>query len=190
MIEVKQYLSTFLPLSKEEWELFKGLMVPHDLKKGDFLLKEGEVCDKLFFLTEGLIRKYENVRKKEITLHFYAEKQFVSVYDSFLQQSPSLSYLQALEPCRGYSLSHESVKKLYHVDQKWERIGRMIVEGVYVREMNRVRKLLSYNSTELYEMMLVEDIEWLDRVNQKFIASYLGISPESLSRLRKKVQEN
>jgi len=189
MIEsVKQYLENFLPLSEEEWQLFKSMMVPHQLNKGDILLKEGEVCDKLFFLTSGLIRKYEIVRKKEITLHFYSDQQFVSVFDSFLKKEPSSSFLQALEVCEGFSISHENVYKLYQTDQKWERIGRLIAEGVYVRELNRVRMLLSYNSTELYERMLIEGTDWLGRVHQKYIASYLGISPESLSRLRKKFQ--
>lgn len=189
MIEnVKKYFDSFMPLANNEWQDLRKRLVPHELGKGDFLLKEGEVCNKLFFLTEGLIRKFEKVRNKDITLHFYDEYQFVSVYDSFLQQSPSASYLQALERCSGYSISYGDVQYMYETNPRWERIGRLITEAVYTRELNRVRKLLSYNSTESYELMQEEGAAWVDRVNQKYIASYLGISPESLSRLRKKIE--
>jgi CRP-like cAMP-binding protein len=182
---LKMAVYRFLPMSREDWQR----LVPHleviTLKRHELFAREGKVSGTIGFLLEGSMRHFYTREGEERTTYFYFENHFVSSYVSCLTSQPSLLSIEALTECRLLVFSYAALKKLYDESHAWERFGRLMAEYLAMGLEERMVGLLVLSPEERYEALLKSDKKKIiERIPQHFIASYLGITPVSLSRIR------
>jgi CRP-like cAMP-binding protein len=172
----------------EELAAFTSVFSIKKIKKKEVLLAEGAICRYIWFINKGLIRDYFHRDGLEVTAGFFKEGEFITNYESFISQKPSKAYIDALEDSELLAIGYDSLQYLYSCSKTWERAGRLIAEQRFLISEQKKDGLLS-NSPDLQYLSLVqEQPEIVQRVPQYYIASYLGVSPEHLSRIRKKIQ--
>lgn len=185
----KDFVSRFISVTDEEWKLHRDALTRRFLKKGEFLVREGEVCDYVSFINKGSFRVSSLVKDREMTHFFFFENEYATDYSSFLTRTPTRENIQAMEDSEVLNLSYSNMQVLYEKIPAWQKYGRLMGEYVFILASNRVRELLYYSPEELYLKLMKEQPRIIERVSQQYIASYLGIQPESLSRIRKRLME-
>jgi CRP-like cAMP-binding protein len=185
--ELIGYLRYFVNFTDEELAEVWPFFVPKSIKKGDFLLQIGETATEIAFTRKGLFRIYFMAEGKESTRFFGKEGIFITSLPSFITQQPSIEYVQALEDSEVLMLSYEDLQKMYGISQKWESLVRQMVEMAFVALQNRVYSLISESAATRFDRLKASDPALFQRVPQYHIANYMGIAPETLSRLRKQL---
>jgi len=179
------YMRRFLNFSDEELLRFKQFLKPTEIKKGEYFLQEGAICQNVLFIEEGLLRIYHLHNDKEIIRQFIFENSFFTEYESFLAQKPSFYFVEALEDCKALALHYKDLNALYDSSINFLRFGKMMAENVVQHVGHRYMSILRDDATTRYNNLIKERPKVLQRVPQYMIASYLGITPEALSRIRK-----
>lgn len=179
-------LKQLIPVSDEEAQLIKQLFTEKWLKKGEHFLCEGQVCRSVALINTGLVRYYINEDGNEGTYYFGREHDFVCDYESFLPQAPSNKNIQALEDTSLYIISHEGLQKNYREVKAGERLGRLGIEQVFVAVLQQLSSFYRDSPEVRYQRFLEIFADISQRVPQYYIASYVGIKPQSLSRIRKR----
>ncbi len=156
------------------------------LEKGAFLLREGQVCRHMYFLESGCLRGYYNIDGREVTQWFGFENNFVSSFRSFTAGTPSVEYIQALEEAVLWAISHNDFANLLNTYPSIEKFVRLMYEHYYIKLEERYSNAHFKTASEQYEDLILHYPHILQRVPLGHIASYLGISAETLSRIRKK----
>ena len=172
----------------EELAAFTNAFSVRKIKKKDVLLSEGMICRYIWFINRGLVRDYFHRDGLEVTAGFFKEGEFVTNYASFISQKPSKCYIDALEDGELFGISYDSLQNLYSTSKTWERAGRLIAEQIFLVSEQKKDGLLSNSPDLQYLSMVQEQPDIVQRVPQYYIASWLGVSPEHLSRIRKKIQ--
>ncbi|MBP6589869.1 MAG: Crp/Fnr family transcriptional regulator [Chitinophagaceae bacterium] len=186
--KVHDYYKRLVPgMSVAEWKALESKLTVQQLTKGSLLIRQGEVSRSVSFINKGLVRIYYLSDGKEINTGFIAENEYVSSYSSFLTRQPSAENIDALEDCELINLSFESMQELYLSHPIYERFGRKIAEMLYIMVSSHTTLLLTLSPEERYQTMLLQQPYLLQRVPQYMIASFIGITPEHLSRIRKKM---
>lgn len=180
-------LSQYLEMSEHVKMKLAELIVLKKLKKGTLLLKEGETCQHIYFMKKGFARGFFNQDGKDITSWFAVENDLATSLYSFVTQKPSFENIEILENSILYALSYDSLQQLYHQYTEFNLIGRRLVEKYYVELMARTISLQFQTAKERYQQLLVHQPQLLQRASLGHIASYLGISQETLSRIRAKI---
>jgi CRP-like cAMP-binding protein len=174
-----------IDLDKQEASRFTAMLQKVSVSKKDIILKQGDVCKHIYFVNDGALRAYYvDKHDKETTIMFGISDWWITDMYSFLNQQPALMNLEALESSEVLELSKVNLDKLYIDMPKFERFFRIIIQNAYVREQVRVIHNLSMTAEERYEVFLQKYPHIVQRVTQKQIASYLGITPEFLSTIR------
>jgi len=155
--------------------------------KNDYLLNEGQVCRHLYFIETGSVRGFYNVDGKEITHWFAFENDFVTSFHSFTTRQASVENLQLMESSILWRISKEQLTSLFNRYHEIERLVRIAYEKYYIRLEERYVNAQFKAARELYENMLRQTPHILERVPLGYVASYLGISQETLSRIRSKL---
>lgn len=176
----------FIPLSTSDEEIVRRLFHKKVFKKGEHLLQAGSVCRYVTFIETGLVRYYFNSDGEERTNYFNKEGEFVCVYTSFLPQTPSDINIQALEDTTIFVISFNDIQELYTEVEHGERFGRLAVEQVYLNAINQIGSLYTDPPEVRYAKFLSNFRDIAQRIPQYYIASYVGIKPQSLSRIRKR----
>ena len=185
---IKQSLRRIMPeLTEEEMIFFISKLESRTLAKHDLFVKEGQVAHDMAIILKGACRMYFTYREREQTGHFMFEGQWIGDYESFLTQKPAANNVEALEDCEVLCLSYDKMQQLYTMGARYERFGRLIAEYVYLVAMNSYKSLLLKTAEERYIQLLDTQPHILERLPQHYIASYLGIQPPSLSRIRNKL---
>ncbi len=161
-------------------------LVKKEFYKNDFLLSEAKICKELYFLEQGALRGFYNVDGKEITHWFGFESDFVTSFHSFITGEPSVENIQMLEYSICWSIDKETLEKLYDSYPGIERLVRIAYEKYYIRLEERYVNSQFKTATQLYQELLSSNPNIINRVSLGHIASYLGISQETLSRIRSK----
>jgi len=156
-------------------------------KKRNILLDIGKVSDEVFYLIKGCIRLYCEKDGEELSTYFFTESMFAGSYDSFLSRKPSKVAIETLEDCEVLVLSHKSQEKLYKVFPKMNEFIRKAIEQRFILLHDLFISYLLNSPEERYLMLLKNRPELLQRIPQHQIASYLGVTPVSLSRIRNRV---
>jgi CRP-like cAMP-binding protein len=151
------------------------------------LLRPGQVARQVYFLSSGLVRGYALQHGREVSSWFMREGDFVISIASFFTQTPGDEYLELLEAGEGFSLSYEHLQQLYHDFPTFNYHGRVLTEQYYVLSELRARHLRTLPAAERYAQLLRDFPDVLQRVSGRHLASFLGITPETLSRLRAKM---
>jgi CRP-like cAMP-binding protein len=184
---ITQSLSALVDFTDEELFLFMQRLKPVSLKKYTFYLKEGQVCKNMVIVYKGGLRYFSRGEKGDYTIGFAFEGEWIGDYESFLLQIPSPDFIEALEDCELFTLSYADMQALYQHSQRFERFGRIIAEKLFIDVAKSKRNLMIQSAEDRYLELLATQPHIFERLPQHLIASYLGIQPQSLSRIRAKI---
>ena len=162
---------------------------PMNLPAGEYFVDEGLVCKHIGFITKGYVRSFYEINDGEVTTMINTKHNIVTAHTSFTLQRPSMQYIQAITDSELLVMSYENMQKLYDEIPNWERLGRIINERVYGYVEGRVVDYLSLSPEERYRKLIEENAKLVQNVPLRYIASMLGITPETLSRIRNKVKK-
>ena len=186
--QIKTYYQNLIPqLTEESWLKVQEQFTVQYLRKGELLTRNGEVCRQVSFINRGLLRMFYLVDGKEICVGFGKENDYLAQYDSFLTGQPSIGNIDALEDCELINLSYDNVQALYAAEPVFQIFGRKIAEMLFLMISSQTNELLTLTPEERYKALLQDEPYIVQRVPQYMIASYIGITPEHLSRLRRKM---
>jgi CRP/FNR family transcriptional regulator, anaerobic regulatory protein len=174
-------LVTLEPGARED---LQSVVKERRLKKKEHFLREGEICKSVGFIKEGYVRLYYLHQGEDITKDFNFETNFCSSHASFSMQEPSRFNIVAMEDVVLLEISHDSLYSLYDKYKSFERLGRLLMEKMFDRKEKRESAFLQDDAETRYHDLLKTHPQITQRVPLKYIASYLGITAETLSRLR------
>lgn len=180
-------LQNLITLSPDEIDIVKSLFKEKKYKKGDFFLEEGRICKYVGFVAKGLMRYYINHDGEEKTYEFSQENEFVCNYESFLPQKPSSKIIQALEDSDVLIISHADLQSFYANVREGERFGRIAIEVVFLQLLQDLSSFYAETPELRYERFLKNHADLQQRISQYHVASYVGVKPQSLSRIRKRI---
>ncbi len=184
-----QSIRQIVLIDSDEETIFLSVFKPIFLKKGDFFLKVGEVNNKLGFVVEGLVRYFVYKNNEESTLEFSKEGEFIAEYQSFLNQSESFQAIQAIEDTTLLVTDFEGLQIIYNKTKNGNLIGRIVIEYRFGHLMRQLLSIYMHNPEERYLQFLKTFPDLVQRTPQYYIASYVGVKPESLSRIRKRLTD-
>lgn len=189
MDQIKKHLEEIATISQSDWEFFVSKLKRHVIGKKQIFLKLHEVENHISFIESGVVRLYipKEDPTKEITFGFSFKDQFVSAYDSFLTQTPSAYQLQALTKTTVLSITYADLQAVYRKTQIGNLIGRLTAERLFLIKSKREQHLLNLTAEERYSKLFKERPELLKIIPLKYISSYIGITPQALSRIRKRL---
>lgn len=182
--KIHNYFNRFLHLSKDEFnELMLYFEIRHIDKKQQ-IVKLGEIDNNFNIIMKGLVRKYTMVGKKDVTLQLSIEGQVIHSEISFNTRTPSDVIVETIEPSIFLSISYDNLQKIYEVNPKTEKLGRLLITYLFIKKDYRDYSQLKKTTRERFMDYMVSHPDMLQRVPQKYIASYLNIKPETFSRLK------
>lgn len=173
-----------LGLDKGHFETFRARLKTKKIRKKEHLILEGSVCNFIGFVDSGTIRSYVRNDEGEFNNDFYLDNSVVSAYTSFLTQLPTNCNIEALTSSTVHFISYEKLNDLIATDNAFLKLSKYISDTYFIRKCRRETSFLKYSATERLELLseIYPGIE--QRVSQYHIASYLGIKPQSLSRIK------
>jgi len=186
---VRNYLHQITDFTDTDWHFFSSKLTKHFITKKTTFLKLGEVENRISFIVSGVVRLCipKNDPAKEITFGFCFKEQFISAYDSFLTRKPSLYELETLSDTIILSITYEDLQKVYKTTQIGNLIGRLTAERLFLLKSKREQTLLNYNAEERYLDIFKDRPEVIKEIPLKYISSYIGVTPQALSRIRKRI---
>lgn len=185
IVALRKLLLPLAPFSDEELEKAQHLFSTERIEKEKYFSKAGRISDRIAFVQSGLLRSYFTIKEKETTTFFQTPGSLATALASFLQMKPSLENIQALETSELIVISRKNLFDLYQENWKWQQVGRIFIEQYYIKMEQRLIILQSQTAQDRYEYFLKEYPELIQSVPLYYIASFLGMSPETLSRIRK-----
>lgn len=185
-----EFLNNITPISEKDFEngfqFFKKLT----LQKSDYFVKENTICKLIAFINFGILRTfYLNESSEDTTACFCTENNLTSSYKSFIVQEPSKLSIQAIEETELWVITYDDLQKLYVESPIWGKIGRLIAEREYIG-MEKYASILNNESAKTkYLRLMNEEPQIVQKVANQYIASYLGISTRTLSRIKLEISK-
>lgn len=172
--ETQSYISSYFKLKKT--------------KRNEFLLKEGEICKHFYFVNKGCIRLFSvNKEGEEATRYFHFEDTFGTALSSFINQKPAFEFMQTIEPSELLVITHADYFHLVETVPQFGFVYKEILELAYIRSQERIYCFQGLDAIEKVRWALNNQTKLLTRLSNKMVASYLGLTPQTLSRLKSKV---
>ena len=186
MNELENYIHHYFSISVDDCKVIASLFKAEELAKGDFYLKINKYCNKMSFISEGLLRVYVNLPDKEVTQWIGTSGYFVTDLSGFLFRQPSRWNIQALTSVKLHTISYDDYINIGKLIPKWHELEKLFIGKCFVMLENRVFDLLSLSAEERYQRLFEQNKELLNQVSLQYIASMLGMTPETFSRVRRK----
>lgn len=175
-------------LTEEELAMIYNLPKRKILKNKEYLIKEGEVCNEITFIESGVLRSfYITSQGTETTNCIVFENGFMAAFSSYITQQPTEENIQAIGNVELFVLERADLEWLYSQSTAWQNVGRILTEWQYVEMEKRVASFQKQTAKQRYESLLQKHSNYIKNVPLQYLASYLGITPRHLSRLRKEV---
>ncbi len=182
--KIYQYFNGFVPLTHEEHEQILPYFEFREFSKKQLVVKSGEIDEYFNIILNGLVRKYIIVGKKEVTLQLSIEGQMIHSEISFNTQTPSNTIVEAIEPTLLLSMSYKNLQIVYNKFPKIEKLGRLVITYMFIKKDFRDFSQLKKTTRQRFLDYMKSHPDMLQRVPQKYLASYLNIKPETFSRLK------
>lgn len=184
---LRKYLLKFDGFNQNEIDAIVEKTKVGFFKKGTVLLKEGELCHQCYFVLSGCLRQYQLVDGIEKTTAFFIEEQAAVMYTSYLQRKPSKNFLSCVEDCILTTGTWDEEQKLHKEFPKLAYFVRSLMPQDYSKIQERLSSLLHYSPEERYQRLMKNQPDLIGRVPLHQLASYIGVTPESFSRIRKRI---
>jgi CRP-like cAMP-binding protein len=184
----KDYLSRLITIDDTSFDMAREYFQIEKIAKGEYLVKEGQICNKIAYINEGIFRIYYFKDGTEINTCFCIENSITSSFNSFINQIPSNETIQALENSVVVTISSMNLAKLYRENAIWQTVSRLLTEKECLRLSDRAGSLSFETALEKYKNLLKYQPDIIQRVSIQHIASYLGVSRETLSRIRSQIR--
>jgi len=185
--ELLNLLNNLVNLNHEEEELILNSFTSKTVLKGEFFLQEGQVCKHVGFIKKGLVRYFVFKNDEESTFEFTKEGEFISDYSSFNSQRKSIQNIEAIEDCELLIINYEKLQRIFNNTPNGNHLGRLIIEHRFDVMVNQLLAVYMQNSEQRYQKFVSEYSDLIQRIPQYLIASYVGVQPPSLSRIRKRL---
>lgn len=187
---VSQHLKNFAALTDKDIAESQPFWKAREINKGDFFNMQRMVCNDLGLVVKGIFRIYYHDPKTEDdkNLFFFSENQFVVSFRSFISQSPCWYFIEAMEDSEIVFISYRDLNALYETNPGWAKFGRLLAELFFAYAQSRTEEFMFFSHEERYLRLLEEHPNIVDRIPAYHIASFLGITNPSLSRIRKRIK--
>lgn len=187
MTHIKDSIRTLFNLTEEEAGIFLSEFTKKEIKKNEIFIAEGEVCNKVGLIENGLMMCVYNKNGNEIIEEFAFENSFITNYYSYLTCKPSEKEIRCIEDTTVHVITRQSLDKLGNDYQFIRDMARQMNEKLFLRNHDRVKSLLLDSPPERYLQLVSQRKDLAQRIPQYLIASYLGVTPETISRIRNKI---
>jgi CRP/FNR family transcriptional regulator, anaerobic regulatory protein len=184
--EIKKSLSKIHPFSEEQLSLFTDKCFYRNLKKKDSLLKENQISDGITFILTGSFRFFKKLDYGELTIKFFVENNWITDLESLLTQQPSKNYIEAIEDSEVASITLRDIHKLMDIHPCFRMLNALLADLTI--STSYIATIQSKSPDERYKELLLKHPQWINRFPQMLIASYLGMTPETLSRVRARIK--
>ena len=185
--KLKKYLEQFSPLPATDWEFFTSRLQCRAFAKKEPVLAAGTVEQYVNFIDSGIIRYFVMEEEKDITFEIAFENSFATAYDSFLTRTPVQYAGEALTDIVLWSIRYDDLQEMYAMTSVGDRVGRLAAEELYIRKNRRQMSFLKDDAETRYLMLMKDYPHLLQHVPLKYLASYIGITPQALSRIRRRM---
>ncbi len=182
-----EFFNTILNTSFASYEALPFSVKKVHFKKGEIITEYGQVEDTLYFMNNGIVEMTIKSYMTEKIIDFFFNKELFCGYTSFLDEQPTDVQIKALMDCDMEMIKRKSLIEAYDFSLEVNKFGRIMTEYGYIRKSNREKSLLTKTAEERYAEMFQFNAEYISNIPVNKIAKYLGIHPESLSRIRKKI---
>lgn len=182
-----QAFSSIIKLRTGEKELIQSLFEEVTFHKGSLFLRAGDICKNLAFVCKGIFRYYIDQDGEDKTYNFGKEGDFICNYESLIRQVPSPKNIQAIEDAEVLIISHKNLQRFYNEVADGNLFGRMHMERVYVETVRHLISQYTETAEHRYVKFLASYPDLNQRISQYYVASYVGVKPQSLSRIRKRL---
>jgi CRP-like cAMP-binding protein len=185
-----QYLKNFAPLTDKDISDGQPFWKTRKIKKGDFFNMQKMVCNELGLIVKGIFRIYyrEPDTKEDTNIFFFSENQFVVSFRSFVSRNPCWYFIEAMEDAEICFISYKDLNHLYETNPNWGTFGRLLAELFFTIAQTRTEEFIFFSHEQRYTRLLEEHPDIIERIPAYHIASYLGITNPSLSRIRKRIE--
>jgi CRP-like cAMP-binding protein len=163
-----------------------SLFKKETLAKNDFFFEENKKCDKLSFIESGLLRQFTQLPEKQVTQWIATPGYFITDLSAFLFHTKSRWNIQALTECSLYTINHENYAKLNKMIPKWNELEKLFICKCFIMMEDRILNLISLSSEERYHYLFNQQRELFNQVPLQYLASMIGMTPETFSRIRGK----
>ncbi|AWW30951.1 Crp/Fnr family transcriptional regulator [Echinicola strongylocentroti] len=187
MEQIRHFFEAQVPLSDADWNIFRERLTSRVFTAKSCVLSLGQVENHLSFIERGMVRYFVPGDEHEMTFGFSFEGEFMSAYDSFLTKMPSGYSIETLGETKLWRISYEGLQEVYRLSDAGERIGRCAAEGLFLKKAKRELALLQQTAEERYLDLFVDRPELFQQIPLKYLASYIGVTPQALSRIRKRI---
>lgn len=184
---VRKYFEQIVKMSDKDWKVFSSKLKKSDYKKRTTLLKIGKIENHLNFIEKGSIRLFIPNEENDLTFGFCFKDQFMSAYDSFLTQKPSTYQTETLTETTLWRLTFKDLQDVYKRTEIGHIIGRVTAENLFLSKIKREQSLLNDTAEERYLKLFTDQPHLIKEIPLKYLASYIGITPQALSRIRKRI---
>lgn len=174
-------------MTEQDWNLFRAKLLQREFPKKHILLKKGQVENNLSFVETGIIRYYIPKIENDLTFAFVFNGYFASAYDSFLTRKPLTYQVETLTKTTLWQISHADLQTIYNETEIGNKIGRAAAENLFLIKLKRELSLLNETAEQRYLNLLKEQPQLIQYIPLKYIASYIGVTPQALSRIRKRI---
>jgi len=182
-----KHFSIFTTFTQEEENAILNSMIILHFKKGDIILKESDIDNNTFFVVKGLVRQYKMVDGNDLSIDFFAENEWIIPLNSFNQDKKAKNFLTCLEDTELITGNEASAQALFKIFPRFETISRAVMENTFAKKQALLQAFQTDSPAQRYENFIRHKPDMLQRIPQYYIASYLGLTPESLSRIRKRI---
>ncbi|MFT3823820.1 MAG: cyclic nucleotide-binding domain-containing protein [Chitinophagaceae bacterium] len=187
MQQIRQYFENMVPFSDKDWAIFFSKLQRVEVPGKTLLLKTGQKEQYLSFIEQGIVRFFIPKEENDVTFSFSFSNTFVSAYDSFLTQSPSTYDVETIADTILWRVTWQHLQEIYKESDMGQLIGRYAAEDIFLKKAKRELQLLTQTAEELYLHLLTEQPHLVQQIPLKYLASYIGITPQALSRIRKRI---
>lgn len=187
-LQLTKKISEIISLNQEDRELIESLFKHRKVEKNISLIEFGKTTREAYFINSGYLRYFKTLDSgEELIIHLYAPNDFATSLTSFFSGSQSDETMQTLTECDLLYISKDDLERLYATSQKWQYFGRKLMESFLIEKEQRIIDQLSLSGRQKYMNLMKTNPDIIQNVQVKYLASFLGLQPESLSRIKKQI---